>query len=731
MADELRRMRQLRGTPAQWAGSTLIIGDGEIAIERNEVDSRMKVGDGTRTFAELPYLGGTGTPGPAGPAGAPGSDGTPGAPGTPGPAGPPGASTALMLILSRPTITLWAFANGSIASWEGNNGQLKVMQNGIDVTALSTISLQAGVGLTATINTSADAPVAGKPKGYYQVTGMTVGNASARITADYGGVHAEVYLSVAVVTVGFEIVNTLPVANNFEGRVVYYTVDGRLYTFTDGAWASTVGETEVSDGEIGLNQLKIGIGGNMLMGAIPGSNPANFMITSYNPDGAIFGGSAGATSSPFTAPNFPNGIWPGDTWTIYDKGTWGIQQTVTPPSGPAGFTDFGFGVRVDLAGNFRLGHPAQGGKRYEASMYVGCHRHVAEVYIAFRDVNGTFLTSADAEGSGSAPAVGASGGQILEGYTRLWYRATAPAGTQDVIFVFRRYNTAASYTDSWSFMAHPMLTETVLNSRGSDLVPWSMPGYGLIHADNILANSITATKIGANQILANHIAANQIVAGHILAGQVTADKIQAGSITSAQLATTELITLSAQIRDGTIQYADIAAAQIGAAHIIDGNIINAKIGNLQVDTIKIAGGSVTSNQVVGSGNVQIGPNQTINVLETGWIYVGDQYYTSSLVNFNCTLFASIGGQPDGSGIFRMYIDINDGQGWVLQRVRTLGVATDNGNSYSMLSCMLQTLSYWSPFRILVNCTSSNDVYSGVARTIQVQDILMSVIGAKR
>lgn len=56
MADEYRRMRQLTGTPAEWASSGLIIGDAEIAVERTGNKSRIKLGDGFSTFIQLPYL---------------------------------------------------------------------------------------------------------------------------------------------------------------------------------------------------------------------------------------------------------------------------------------------------------------------------------------------------------------------------------------------------------------------------------------------------------------------------------------------------------------------------------------------------------------------------------------------------------------------------------------------------------------------------------------------------
>lgn len=56
MADEFRRMRQLTGTPEEWAYSTLVIGDAEIAVERTGSNSRIKLGDGFSIYSQLPYL---------------------------------------------------------------------------------------------------------------------------------------------------------------------------------------------------------------------------------------------------------------------------------------------------------------------------------------------------------------------------------------------------------------------------------------------------------------------------------------------------------------------------------------------------------------------------------------------------------------------------------------------------------------------------------------------------
>ena len=56
MADEFKRMRQLVGSNADWSLSTLILGDGEIAFEREGDVIRAKLGDGSKTYTEAPYF---------------------------------------------------------------------------------------------------------------------------------------------------------------------------------------------------------------------------------------------------------------------------------------------------------------------------------------------------------------------------------------------------------------------------------------------------------------------------------------------------------------------------------------------------------------------------------------------------------------------------------------------------------------------------------------------------
>lgn len=57
MTVEYKRMQQLRGSTSQWVADNIIPLDGEIAVERGGGDdTRLKLGDGARSFAALPYL---------------------------------------------------------------------------------------------------------------------------------------------------------------------------------------------------------------------------------------------------------------------------------------------------------------------------------------------------------------------------------------------------------------------------------------------------------------------------------------------------------------------------------------------------------------------------------------------------------------------------------------------------------------------------------------------------
>src|SRR5262245_54259796 len=56
MADINARTRLLVGTTANWAASDLVLGDGEVGLERAGTAIKMKAGNGSAKFSALPYL---------------------------------------------------------------------------------------------------------------------------------------------------------------------------------------------------------------------------------------------------------------------------------------------------------------------------------------------------------------------------------------------------------------------------------------------------------------------------------------------------------------------------------------------------------------------------------------------------------------------------------------------------------------------------------------------------
>lgn len=62
MADTFARMRQIVGSTADWAANDIVLGSGEIGVERiSGSDVRLKVGNGTDTWSVLPYASASST----------------------------------------------------------------------------------------------------------------------------------------------------------------------------------------------------------------------------------------------------------------------------------------------------------------------------------------------------------------------------------------------------------------------------------------------------------------------------------------------------------------------------------------------------------------------------------------------------------------------------------------------------------------------------------------------
>lgn len=106
-------------------------------------------------------------------------------------------------------------------------------------------------------------------------------------------------------TVGIQIVNALPTDGNFEGRVVYLTSDGKLYTFTDGAWKSVNG---IGGGSV--PGLPDGVVGIEIVDVLPETDNFEGRIVYLETDGKLYTFTDGAwkTIVDITDVNFPDGF---------------------------------------------------------------------------------------------------------------------------------------------------------------------------------------------------------------------------------------------------------------------------------------------------------------------------------------------------------------------------------------------------------------------------------------
>jgi len=178
-------------------------------------------------------------------------------------AGAPGVG-AITVVLSRPFVSVLAYADGTIVSTAQAFGQLQVYDGVTDVTASATLSSVA-TNCTGAINTATNTPATGHPKGFYQVTALTADAGNLQLTAVYSGITIVRDFVLMRVKVGIEIVTSLPSTNLFEGRTVYLTSDDMLYRYTGSAWTTavptsaltgTITTTQIADNSISTPKLQ-------------------------------------------------------------------------------------------------------------------------------------------------------------------------------------------------------------------------------------------------------------------------------------------------------------------------------------------------------------------------------------------------------------------------------------------------------------------------------------------
>ncbi len=219
--------------------------------------------DSTLTWSSPVLVFQNGVDGEDGPEGPQGPPGTPGATGATGPSGAPAISS----YLTNESVSLWAYADGTVVSYSPATGTFKVFSGATDVSSSFSLS---------TVSNPQSLAIGYASQTYSVTAGFDAGEDTASVTiratgsGAYAGITLDKVFSLAKTRGGYEIVAALPTTNLFEGRVVYLTtLDGtnqpdKLYRYTGSAWTAavpavdisgTITETQIADNAISTGKL--------------------------------------------------------------------------------------------------------------------------------------------------------------------------------------------------------------------------------------------------------------------------------------------------------------------------------------------------------------------------------------------------------------------------------------------------------------------------------------------
>lgn len=185
-----------------------------------------------------------------------GATGATGSTGATGPTGPAATSA----YLTRESAVLFAYADGSVASYSTATGDFKVFAGSTDISSNFTLS---------TVNNPQSLTVSYASRTFTISAGFDRGEDSATLTiratgsGAYAGVTFDKVFTLTKAKGGYEIVGALPGTNLFDGRMVYLTTDGKLYKYvgtpgSGGAWSKAVDGADIIANSITTNAIAAG-----------------------------------------------------------------------------------------------------------------------------------------------------------------------------------------------------------------------------------------------------------------------------------------------------------------------------------------------------------------------------------------------------------------------------------------------------------------------------------------
>jgi len=335
-----------------------------------------------------------------------------------------------------------------------------------------------------------------------------------------------------------EVLDTLPVDNNFDGRIVFLTTDKKLYRYnaTEGEFTAAVPTTDltgtitgeqIAGGSIDLSKFGSGLTPVEVLDTLPTENNFDGRIVFLTIDKKLY--RYNGTQEEFTAAVPTTDL----TGTI-------VETQIADNSISTGKIKANAITANEIAAGTITGNKIAANTIEAGNIATGT---ITANEIAAQTIE-TGNIKAGAITANEIAAGTITGNKIAAG--------TIEAG-----------NIAA---------------ETI---TGNEIAAQT------IAAAHIITGTITATQIATNTITANQIAANTITAGQIAAGTITANEIATNTITANEIAANTIT--AGQIAAGTITGNEIAANTIEAGNIKAGTITTVELNFIPVkDTNVIA-----------------------------------------------------------------------------------------------------------------------------------------------
>lgn len=187
--------------------------------------------------------------------------GNPGAPGDAGDPGPPGPD-AVSAALTSSARSVWAYANGVVKEYSGITTTVVIRQGTVDVSANFIVVIASNPNALQVTLSGRTATVvgAGTATGEFGNTAVLAATLTLRATGTgaFAGMAFDLVFALGKMPGGYEIVTTLPTTDNFVGRLVVLSANGKLYRYTANGWTSAVEAGDITGG-INATQFADGI----------------------------------------------------------------------------------------------------------------------------------------------------------------------------------------------------------------------------------------------------------------------------------------------------------------------------------------------------------------------------------------------------------------------------------------------------------------------------------------